>query len=197
MVIATKKINRSEIFADLDLLARLHSLPEAAALTTGEAAIFLRSSVSALEAMRASGAGPAYSQAGARGVTGANQKCLYEKADLLAWIRSNKVISTMEAAARKGQLFRTVFDVVSIEPFWIDSKGLIAGMVERASITAVLARLGVFDITWLPAIDAVSSTWADLAQHEAFASEIESVFASELGRARAGLEATALSVLLS
>jgi hypothetical protein len=141
--------------------------------------------------MRASGSGPVYSQAGA------NQKCLYEKADLLAWIRSNKVISTREAATRKVQLFRTVFDVVTIEPFWIDSMGLIAGMVEGASITTVLARLGVFEIKWLPVIDAVSSAWVDLAQHEAAASEIESVFVSELARARAGVEATALSVLLS
>lgn len=183
--------------AALDVLDRLHRLPDAASLTTSEAAIFLRSSVSALEAMRASGLGPAYSQAGARGVAGANQKCLYEKADLLAWIRSNKVMSTAEAAVRKGQLFKTVFDVVSIEPFWVDSKGLIAGMVERASVTTVLSRLGVFDIKWLPVIDAAASTWGDLAQHEDFAREIEGVFLSETSRARAGVETTALSRLLS
>lgn len=75
-----------QILATLDVLERLHRLPDTVALITSEAAVFLRSSVSALEAMRAKGAGPSYSQAGARGVSGANQKCLYEKGDLLAWI---------------------------------------------------------------------------------------------------------------
>ncbi len=38
-----------QIFAALDVLERLHRLPDMVALTTSEAAIFLRSSVSALE----------------------------------------------------------------------------------------------------------------------------------------------------
>lgn len=185
-------LSTEKTLAALDILDRLHRLPDAAALTTSEAAIFLRSSVSALESMRASGAGPAYSQAGARGVAGANQKCLYEKADLLAWIRSNKVSSTMEAATRKGQLFRTVFDIARVEPFWIDSKRLIAGMVERAVVEVVLARLGVFDIQWLPMIDAVAAPWADLADHQALADEIDGALLFERDRLKAGLEATAL-----
>jgi hypothetical protein len=42
-----------------------------------------------------------YIQAGAKG-SGANHKCLYQKADLLAWQEQNKIISTIEANVRKG-----------------------------------------------------------------------------------------------
>lgn len=89
---------------ELELLARLHALPENASLTTQEAAIFLRCSVSKLEALRANGAGPIYSQGGHKGCRGVNQPCLYEKADLLAWLRSNKVSSVKKATIRKGQV---------------------------------------------------------------------------------------------
>lgn len=103
--------------ANLDVLERLHRLPDEVALTTSEAAIFLRSSVSALESMRAKGTGPAYIQGGGRGAVGSNQKCLYEKADLLAWMRANKVSSTVEAAVRKGQLFMSVADLAREKAF--------------------------------------------------------------------------------
>lgn len=186
-----------QILATLHVLERLHRLPDTVALTTSEAAIFLRSSVSALETMRASGAGPAYSQAGAKGVTGANQKCLYEKGDLLAWIRSNKVVSTMEAAVRKGQLFSTLFDVVQTEAFWIDSAGHVVGMVEQAPIGVVLSRLGRFDIVWMPVIDAAWMEWTELSVHRDFASAIESVLASQSQGIRAGVEATEIGNSLS
>lgn len=185
-----------QILASLDILERLHRLPDTVALTTSEAAVFLRSSVSALETMRANASGPAYSQAGARGAAGANQKCLYEKADLLAWQRSNKVASTMEAAVRKGQLFSTIFDVARVEAFWIDPSGRVAGMVEQTLVGEVVARLGVVDIAWMPAIDAASMEWTELLQHRAFASEIESVLVSQTRRIHAGVEATDLGASL-
>jgi len=90
--------------AKLDILDRLHSLPNSAALTTVEAAIFLRSSVSKLERLRAVGSGPTYVQGGVNGARGTNQPCLYEKSDLLDWLRAQKVTSVKEAARRKGQL---------------------------------------------------------------------------------------------
>jgi len=89
---------------NLDILDRLHLLADSAALTTAEAAIFLRSSVSKLERLRAVGSGPAYAQGGAQGARGTNQPCLYEKSDLLDWLRAQKVTSVKEAARRKGQL---------------------------------------------------------------------------------------------
>jgi len=89
--------------ATLDIAERLHRLPDTVALTTAEAAIFLRCSVTMLERLRSSGLGPPYIQGGVKG-SGTNQRCLYEKTDLLAWIRSLKVNSKMEAAIRKGQV---------------------------------------------------------------------------------------------
>lgn len=186
-----------QIIATLDILDRLHRMSDGVPLTTSEAAIFLRSSVSALEYMRAQGTGPTYSQAGANGVVGSNQKCLYEKADLLAWIRSNKVTSTMEAAVRKGQLFSTLFDAVQTEAFWIDSKGHVIGMVEQALVSVVVARLGIVDIAWMPATDAASMEWTDLASHQAFAAEMDDVLASQSRRIRAGVESTELGSALS
>jgi hypothetical protein len=179
--------------AELDVLERLHRLPDAVALTTSEAAIFLRSSVSALEAMRAKGAGPTYSQAGMRGAAGANQKCLYEKADLLAWMRSNKVASTVEAAVRKGQLFRTVFDTVAVEAFWINSEHEIVGMVERATVNVAIARLGIFEIQWLPVSEAASTRWSDLREHRQLAQEVEAGLTAQIRRIQAAVEATDLA----
>jgi hypothetical protein len=92
----------SKITADFDLLDRLHRLPDTCFLTTSEAAVFLRSSVSSLERMRRDGTGPLYTQDGGKGARGINQKCFYEKSDLLAWQRKNKVASSMQAAVRKG-----------------------------------------------------------------------------------------------
>lgn len=179
-----------QFLASLDILERLHRLPDTVALTTSEAAVFLRSSVSALEYMRANGSGPIYSQSGGKGAAGANQKCLYEKADLLAWQRANKVASTMEAAVRKGQLFSTIFDVARVEAFWIDPSGRVGGMVEQTLAGDVISRLGLIDIAWMPAIDAASMEWSDLGSHERFASELESVLAAQAQRIRAGVEAT-------
>ncbi len=179
-----------QILASLDILERLHRLPDTVALTTSEAAVFLRSSVSALEYMRANGSGPIYSQSGGKGAAGANQKCLYEKADLLAWQRANKVASTMEAAVRKGQLFSTIFDVARVEAFWIDSSGRVGGMVEQTLAGDVISRLGLIDIAWMPAIDAASMEWSDLGSHQRFADEIANVLSTQAQRIRAGVEAT-------
>lgn len=175
------------------MLERLHRLPDAVALTTSEAAIFLRSSVSALEAMRAKGAGPTYSQAGIRGAVGANQKCLYEKSDLLAWIRSNKVASTVEAAVRKGQLFVNIFDIVHAEAFWIDFNHAIVGMVERAPIDVAVARLGIYDIQWMPAVDAVAARWLDPVAHKTQATQVSGILADQIGRIHAAVESTELA----
>jgi hypothetical protein len=179
--------------AELDVLERLHRLPDAVALTTSEAAIFLRSSVSALESMRAKGVGPTYSQAGVRGAAGSNQKCLYEKADLLAWMRSNKVASTVEAAVRKGQLFMSIFDIVRAEAFWMDSNHAIVDMVERAAVSVAVARLGIYDIEWLPVVDAVAAKWLDSMAHQALATQVEAILAAQIGRTQAAVEGTELA----
>jgi hypothetical protein len=186
-----------EPFAYLDVLARLHLLPDAVALTTSEAAIFLRSSVSALELMRAKGTGPVYIQGGGRGASGSNQKCLYEKADLLAWQRANKVASTVEAAVRKGQLFATLADLACAEAFWIDHHGHVMGMVEMASVATVIGRLGLYDIEWLPVSDAAARMWSDLADHRKLADAVSDTLRRELSCIAAGVESTELASEIS
>jgi hypothetical protein len=183
-------VAQQELLHHLDALARLHCLPDSAALTTSEAAVFLRSSVSALEAMRAKGTGPTYIQCVGKGAAGSNQKCLYEKSDLLAWQRANKVSSTVEAAVRKGQLFVSIYDLASLEPFWIDRRGQVAGMLEAEVVATVLARLGLYDIEWLPVMDALGRSWSDVVRHQVLASQASSLLRQQLQRIDAGLEAT-------
>lgn len=186
---ASPKLNE-EFFHQLDALDRLAHLPDNTFLTTSEAAIFLRSSVSALEALRTKGAGPTYSQQGEKGVAGVNQKCLYEKADLLAWQRAAKVSSTTQAAVRKGQLFSTLNDLAQTEAFWMDELGRVVGMVEAAPVSLVVQRLGVFEIAWMPVIDAAAREWSSSAEHAALANQVSRVFSGESQRVAAGLERT-------
>lgn len=185
---------KSTSLAGLDVLARLYMLPDAVALTTSEAAVFLRSSVSALESMRAKGTGPVYIQGGGRGASGSNQKCLYEKADLLAWQRANKVASTVEAAVRKGQLFATLADLACAAAFWIDYHGQVMGMVEMASVSTVMERLGLYDIEWLPVSEAAARTWSDLADHRKLANAVTDILRREIAHVLAAIESTELSV---
>ncbi len=91
-------------FASLDLLDRLHRLPTSVVLDTKQTAAFLGTSVSTLERMRVKACGPTYVQAGVKGASGVNQKCLYQIADLLDWINAQKVKGSMQAAKRKGQV---------------------------------------------------------------------------------------------
>lgn len=102
------------------VLDAIHALPNGALLTTSEAAIFLRTSVTKMERLRKEGQGPAYSQGGSRGAKGTNQACLYEKADLLAWHQANKVSSSLDAAVRKGQAFATIADIAELAGFYVD-----------------------------------------------------------------------------
>ena len=69
----------------VDVLNALEALVPSIMLTTSEAAIFLRTSVTKMERWRKSGDGPPYSQSGGPGVVGTNQTCLYEKAELIQY----------------------------------------------------------------------------------------------------------------
>jgi hypothetical protein len=80
----------NQIFlSDIDILTGLHMLPDAAALTTDEAAIFLRLSKSTMERMRHNGGGPDYLQGGPVGARGLNQKITYIKSDLTKYQQSS------------------------------------------------------------------------------------------------------------
>ena len=182
-----------------EVLAALHALPERVALTTAEAALFLRLSPKTMERMRLDGDGPVYIQAGAKGARGGNQKCLYLKADLLAWQQAHQVSSAMEAAIRKGQAFRTIFDLVVEAPFYVDVSDRIIGVAGNTALSVVIARLGsdIANLVWLPVIEAAGREWSDLAAHRALSQKMLSALAISAQKIDAALEATNIGSSLS
>ena len=178
--------------SDLEILDLLLRLPDGAALTTAEAAVFLRVSPRTLERWRAPGAttkGPAYIQGGDDGAEGSNQKVTYLKRDLIAWQDAHRVSSSVEAAVRKGQLsFATLADLAEERPYWRTPKGLIGGLVEDTSVDLFFARLGKWKIEWLPADEAASDTWESLLSQRAFAGTVSDTLRNCLGHIEAGME---------
>lgn len=126
------------------------------------------------------------------GALGSNQKCLYEKAALLAWMRANKVSSTVEAAVRKASFSRPS-PTSWVEAFWLDVHGQVIGMVEAALVETVIERLGMYEIAWLPVVDAAARTWNDLASHRLLAEAVSNLLRRELSRVEAGIESTELA----
>lgn len=176
-----------------ELLAALHALPDSVALTTSEAAVFLRLSAKTLERMRLDGSGPPYIQGGAKGARGINQKCTYLKDGLLAWQRSNEVVGAMQAAVRRGQAFATLSAVLVEEPFYVSGETVI-GSVWDAPFDVVLAKLGHIEIMWLSPLEAASKVWLDAAGHAALAGGVIDVMSVSIKRVEAGQEATAISL---
>ena len=153
--------------ADLEALELLARLPDDVPLTVSEAAIFLRVSKSALDKMRrpdAANPGPVYSQGGAKGSSGSNQKVVYFKGDLKAWLVANRCSDTLEAAKRRGQLFATAADLLEPEAFWRNTVGEIAGLVEESSVVQFFERLGQWEIEWLALGEALKEQWCDQAE---------------------------------
>ncbi|HDR9028361.1 TPA: helix-turn-helix domain-containing protein [Burkholderia vietnamiensis] len=177
-----------------EVLTALHALPDQAALTTAEAALFLRLSPKTMERMRLDGSGPPYVQAGAKGARGRNQKCLYLKSSLLAWQQANQISNAMEAAVRKGQAFKTIFDLVADAPFYLDANGRVAGAAEDTSLDVVIERLGsdVWDLLWLPVVEAAGREWADLAAHQNLARELQTILVMAEQKIAAALEASGI-----
>lgn len=183
--------------AQLETLAILLALPDDALLTTEEAAIVLRSSPRTLERGRAPGGdGPEFYQPGVKGAKGSNQKILYEKAALKAWLAARKVSSSVEAAVRKGQLsFATLPDLLEPAPFWI-SEGRIDGWAEGEDIEVFVAKLGQREAEWIAPIEAARRSWADLPALARFAGSLASALGDLAGEMRARAEEAELLVLL-
>jgi hypothetical protein len=179
-----------KMMAVLDVLTLLHQLPPQAAMTTSEAAIFLRSSVTSLERMRKAGNGPRYIQGGSYGAKGTNQSCSYTREDLIAWQHANTVSNSIQAAAKKGQTFATIFDLAEHEAFYIDAKGNVESMVEENLLSTVIDRLGEWDILWMTPVEAASRRWTDLSKHQEFAAGVQSVLSKALHGVQAGIDAT-------
>lgn len=181
-----------------EVLAALHALPDKAALTTAEAALFLRLSPKTLERMRLDGSGPTYIQGGPKGARGGNQKCLYLKNDLLAWQQANQVSNTMEAAVRRGHAFETVFDLVAEEPFYIDASGRVAGAAKEVSLGEAIERLGIdtWDLVWIPVAEAAGREWTDLSAHQELSKAVLSALAVSRQKVTAALEATGIASVI-
>lgn len=186
--------------AQLEAWERIKALPEDYPLKTAEAAVFITFSVATLERLRTKGTGPDYFQGGIRrdgsqpAPEGTNQHVRYFKPDLLAWRQRGMVSSTMQAAKLKGQVFATIFDLAETHAFYIDpADGGVAGMVEHTRIETVIARLGEWEIVWMPATEAASQRWSNLAAHQELAGKIQSVLSNMQSGIAAALEATEIS----
>jgi len=175
-----------------DAIERLHRLPPNATLTSAEAALFLAITVKTLERRRAAGGGPRYIQGGAPGARGTNQACFYHVKDLLEWQESQKVGSSLEAAARKGQTFATIEGLAEERAFYINAWGEIEAYCETVPLETVIERLGVWEIKFLSATDAASSRWSTLAAHQAFAEHVQDAIKHIQQAIAAGIEGTDL-----
>ncbi len=126
--------------------------------------------------------------------SGTNQHVRYFKPDIVAWRNRGKVSSTMQAAKLKGQVFATIFDLAETHAFYIDpADGGVAGMVEHTHIETVIARLGSWEIVWMPATEAASQRWSNLAAHQELAGKIQSVLSNMQQGIAAALEASEVS----
>ena len=168
MLTQTAETTLADTLGELAILDALNRLPDGAALTTEEAAAFLRLSPTTMERMRLKGNGPKYVQSVAKGAKGSNQRCTYLKSDLIAWQNSNRVTDSMAAAARRGHAFmpyldptpkRSLYDLVTRRPFYIDQHGQVAGSLAKTQVITVLVRLGSWRIDWLNPIAAVDRVW--------------------------------------
>jgi hypothetical protein len=186
--------------AELDAWQRIDALPDGYPLKTAEAAVFITFSVATLERMRIKGTGPDYFQGGIRrdgsqpAPEGTNQHVRYFKPDIRAWRQRGMVSSTMQAAKLKGHVFATIFDLAETHAFYIDpADGGVAGMVEHTPIETVIARLGEWEIAWMPATEAASQRWSNLAAHKELAVKLQSVLSSLQSGIAASLESTEIS----
>lgn len=186
--------------AQLEDWKRIDALPDGYPLKTAEVAVFTTFSVATLERLRTKGTGPDYFQGGIRrdgsqpAPDGPNQHIRYYKADILAWRKRGMVSSTMQAAKLKGHVFATIYDLAEQHPFYIDpADDGVAGMVENTPIETVIARLGEWDIVWMPATEAASQRWSNLAAHQAFAGQVQSALSSLQSGITASLESTEIS----
>ncbi|NQW92558.1 MAG: hypothetical protein HQ446_00715 [Polaromonas sp.] len=163
-----KRLNELSV---LDALARL---PEMATLETSEAAIFLRVSLSTLERWRRDGNGPLYIQVGKEGARSFNQKCRYQKADLINFQDKHKFSSSTKAATMRGLGFirfsdpfydGSEFDLTTKRPFYVNSRGFIVSSVQDTILQDVIERLGKFDIKWIYPVPATYMTWSATVAH--------------------------------
>ncbi len=179
----------------VDVLNCLNALNDGATLTTTEAAIFLRVSVTTMERWRKQdGVGPEYIQPGAAGAMGTNQSCYYLKSSLLAWQNKNTVTGSLAAAIRKGQTFATIFDIAESLPYYLNPNGDVESMVENNTLGTVVERVGQnWDVVWLTATEACTRRWSSLGAHKDLAEKVKNVLTGIQSGIANSVEATELA----
>lgn len=175
----------------------IDALPDGFPLSTDEAALFLRCSISKMERMRRDGSGPVYIQAGSSNAKGTNQTVTYLKKSLQDWLKSNTVSSSMEAAIRKGQAFATIFDLAEAMPFYVDAIGAVESPAEENTIDVVIERLGSWDMVWLTPAEAAARRWTSLDAHREFAGQVQRVLSNMQDGISSSLEASELAEPIS
>ena len=187
-------MSSSPQLCDLTVLERLARLPASALLTSSEAALLLRISLSTLERKRRDGSGPVYCQSGEIGAKGSNQKCVYIKADLDAFVKASRVGSSMEAAVRKGQMegspsqrsiFNRLEDLNIKRAFYVTASQKVDADIEYASMDTFIARLGKWKIVWMNALEASAASWVWPSQRSAFVQRVKPILQrtlSDVGR---------------
>ena len=171
-------LDLNSLLADYAVLEALHRLPDSVALTTDEAAIFLRKSVSTIERLRADSSGPKYMQGGKKGAKGVNQKCTYLKGDLIKYQESLKVSSSMGAAVRRELAYmpfvdptpkRSLYDLSTKRPFYLSEEHYIVGSIDNTTLGVILSRIGKYRIIWLNPVHAATQVWSAESEHKLYA----------------------------
>lgn len=191
---------KEPLSAHEDAWDRINAWPADKPLKAKEAAIFTRFSLSTLSRMRTAGTGPDYFQGGVRKdgskpseVGGTNQHVLYFKEDIVAWWKACKVSSTMMAAIRKGQTFKTIETLAEQQPFYIDERGRVESCVEDCAMETVIERLGVWEIEWLAPTEAAARVWSNPKAQQKLASAVKDGLSGLIQAIDNGLEATELN----
>ncbi len=142
------KVNLEE----LEAVAIIAKLPDDTPLTTEEAAIFIRKSKSFLEKARrpdAKNPGPRYVQGGSEKSEGVNQKVVYFKKDLVAWLEGGVRENTLQAMTDRGQMMRFVGSLDGKSAFWTTPDGALDGEVDKTDVDEFIRRIGKGQVRWL------------------------------------------------
>jgi hypothetical protein len=182
-----KPKNSKEMLDVYDVLERIARLPDDIALTTDEAALYLRLSRTTLERMRVDGSGPVYIQGGGKSARGTNQKITYKLGELRAWRNSHAISSSMAAAVRRGMTFTTLKDAMRRIPFWHRGERILGRVLDDAP-EEYLHNRECLKIVWMPSADAVFKPWVNPEKHYALAVAYKSVLAFESDRLQAVLK---------
>lgn len=144
----------------LELMDRVAKMDGDATVPPQLAAVYLGVAEKTLGNWRGNGCGPAYIQPASSKAR--NQGVNYKMRSLRDWQGENSVVSTMDAAKRRGMAFSTINDLAEPAPFWQskDEEPLIFGSFDYET-TKTLAEGGVAaEVGWMQWDDAMMRKWA-------------------------------------